>query len=95
MKTLDFNFELLGLDGKPMGTHAGQFLGTSLVNSTKGDVLKLFGWSVELYRKNPIQVDKSDEKTLKEFIEASETMTILAKAQLLEVFDKTYPAQPE
>ncbi len=99
MKTLNFDFNLLGLDGKPLipAAHAGQFLGSALANSSKGDVLKLFGWSVELYKKRPIQVDKSDEKLLKEFIENNEQMTILAKAQLLEAFETpvSYPTLPE
>jgi hypothetical protein len=70
---LNFDFELLGLDEKPIeGANAG----------------KLWGWAVSLHKGEILDLDKSDQETLKNFIKDSELFTVLAKAQLLEVINK-------
>lgn len=89
---LDFNQNLLGLDGKPVKDSDGQelSLGKLLANqiafSGKGDALKLFSWAQKIYAGEPLELDKSDENTLKELIKNNEVLTIMAKAQLLSVF---------
>lgn len=73
----DPNFILSGLDGKPLvGTeddiHAGKLLAQALFY-TKGDYpkLKLHGWALKLYAKQPIEIDKSDKEVLSHFIETA------------------------
>lgn len=88
----NFNFPLLGLDGKPITDggdelNAGKFLAARLAQQTQGDAYKLFGWSVALHKGEDITLDKSDAKTLRDVINNDTGMTILAKAQLLEVID--------
>ncbi len=97
MKHFDFNFDILGLDKTPI-VNAGKLLASALSNGNKGDAIKVYHWALSLYNGEPLHLDKSDEKTLKELIENDQTITILGKAQLLEAFDKTpavYPTQPE
>lgn len=89
---LDFNKQLKGLDGKEVigpdekPVNLGQFLATQLAAAGKGDALKLFTWAQKIYNGETLDLDPSDESTLKDFVKNSENMTVLAKAQLLSVF---------
>jgi len=87
MATLNFNFNIKGLDGNEIiDANAGKILGNYLVSQPKGDVIKLFEWSLKLYRGEPIDVDTSDQKLLKSFINES-NLPVLTKHGMLEVFD--------
>lgn len=89
---LDFNQTLKGLDGqevkdeKSEAITLGKMLAGQLAFSNKGDALKLFNWAQKMYNGEPLELDKSDEATLKTFVKDNEQLTILAKAQLLSVF---------
>lgn len=88
---LDFNQTLKGLDGKEVkeGDNAltlGKLLANQLAFTNKGDALKLFTWAQKCWNGEKLDLDKSDEQTLKDFIKNNEQLTVLAKAQLLEVF---------
>lgn len=89
---LDFNKALKGLDGtdvkdeKNESLPVGKLLASQLASANKGDALKMFTWAQKVYAGEALDLDKSDEGTLKEFIKSNEQMTVLAKAQLLEVF---------
>ena len=86
MKTLDFNFQLLQLNGREAG-HAGECLGNCLVSQSRGEALKFYDWAVRLSKKEPLIVDQTDCKKIREFIEGTDSMTILAKGQLLHYMD--------
>jgi len=89
---LDFNKQLLGLDGKPVkdaedkDITIGKLLSGLLASANKGDALKLFNWAQKLYNGESLDLDESDKSTLKEFIKGNESLTVLAKAQALGVF---------
>lgn len=89
---LDFNQALKGLDGKEVLNEkdepltVGKLLASQLAGASKGDALKLFGWAQKLYAGETLELDKSDEGTLKEFIKGCDSLTVLAKAQMLLVF---------
>ena len=89
---LDFNQALKGLDGtevKDMDGSSitlGKLLSSQLASANKGDALKLFTWAQKIYNGETLDLDPSDESTLKEFIKSNEALTVLAKAQLLSVF---------
>lgn len=86
---LDFNFNLLGLDEQPMNdANAGKLLAQTLVSGTKGDALKFWEWGVKLSKGEALDLDSSDQETLKNTIKENESITILAKAQFLEVLKK-------
>lgn len=91
---LDFNTSLLGLDGKPVLDEAkqeitlGKMLANQIAFSGKGDALKLFGWAQKMYAGETLDLDATDTETLKTLIKDNEQLTILAKAQLLNVFSK-------
>jgi len=87
MKKLDFNFNLKYLDGSEIQEGAAnRILANLIVGQTKGDSLKLYTWSIELYNNGVLNLDKSDLQTLKTIIEETLTLTVLAKAQLLDQF---------
>lgn len=86
---LNFNFDLLGLDEQPIeGANAGKLLANALAQGSKGDALKFWDWAVALNKGEIIDLDSSDQETMKNFIKDSEGFTILAKAQLLKVIKK-------
>jgi len=91
----DFNKEIKNLAGDPLLDEkskpltAGKILANALVSGAKGDALKFFEWGQKLYNAQKIDLDKSDQKTLTEFVESSETMTILAKGQILLILSAT------
>lgn len=86
---LDFNFDLLGLDQQPIeGANAGKLLANALAQGSKGDALKFWEWALALNKGEVLDLDSSDQETLKNFVKDSENFAIIAKAQLLKVFKK-------
>lgn len=86
---LDLNKPFLQLDGTefPDKPTLGKNLSNILVSGTKEDALKFYDWAVKLHKGEPIDVDKSDLKKIREFVENHETMIILMKAQVLNIID--------
>lgn len=86
---LDFNFSLVDLDNKPIdNANAGKLVANALVQQSKGDALKFWEWALALNKGEMLDLDSSDQETLKNFIKDSENFAIIAKAQLLKVFKK-------
>lgn len=86
---LDYNFYLKDLDGAEIKeAHAGKLLATGLIQQTKGDAVKFWDWALNLHKGEALDLDSSDQETLKNFIKDSESFTVLAKAQLLQVLKK-------
>jgi len=85
---INFNKNLLDLDGKEIeGANIGKIVAQTLVQSSKGDALKYWGWATKMNAGEELDLDKSDTETIKNFIKESETLTILTKAQALECFE--------
>lgn len=82
MKTVNFNFELKDLNGNDIG-NAGVLVAQILMGETKGDAIKCFDWAMSLNKKETISVDNSDLIKIKQLINDSEKLTLLAKAQFL------------
>lgn len=88
---LDFNLPLKALDGTVIkdgekDLTLGRLLSGQLATASKGDALKLFTWAQKTYAGEKLDLDPSDTETLKQFVKDSETMTVLAKAQILQIF---------
>jgi hypothetical protein len=66
----------------------GRILANTMASQTKGDALKMYDWAKKLYAGEPLNLDRSDCKTMRDFIDTSDQITILAKAQLLEILDE-------
>jgi len=82
---VDLNKNVKGLNGEDLqDANMGKIVANSLVAGTKGNAIKFFDWAMKLYNGQVIDLDKADQKTLKDFIENNETLTILFKAQVLE-----------
>jgi len=86
---LNFNFNLTDLDGKEIENgNVGKILANTLINQTKGDAVKYWEWALALNKGEVIDLDTSDQETLKTFIKDSELLPVLTKAQSLSVFTK-------
>lgn len=86
---IDLNFDLADLDGKAIeNVNAGKLVAQTLVQGTKGDALKFWDWAVALNKGEVIDLDSSDQETFKNFVKDSETITIFAKAQILQKLKK-------
>jgi hypothetical protein len=86
---LNFNFNLVDLDGKEIENgNLGKILANNLINQTKGDAVKYWEWALALNKGEVIDLDTSDQETLKTFIKDSEVLPVLTKAQSLAVFAK-------
>jgi hypothetical protein len=86
---LDFNFDFIGLDDQIFeNNNASKMLAGALASSSKGDALKFWDWAKKLFKGEALDLDKSDQETLKSFVKESESFTVLAKAQILEIFLK-------
>lgn len=86
---LDLNLNYKDLDGNDISeANMGKQL-ASLLCGKSGNIepVKAFDWALELHKNKSIEIDKADLMKLTKFIESSETMTNLAKAQLLKVCD--------
>lgn len=87
---IDLNKSVKDLDGVeiPDG-HMGKIIANMLTQSIRGDALKYWGWALKLNNKEELEIDQSDFETLKEFVKNHEQLTILTKAQVLEILTKS------
>jgi hypothetical protein len=89
----EFNVPLCDLTGNPIKDNGkdvtlGLLLANQLVSQPKGDALKFMSWAKKLTRCEVLNLDKSDVRKLRDFVEGCETMTILSKAPILEIIDQ-------
>lgn len=86
---LDFNKPVLGLDDQPIAdANLGKILANVLTSATKGDPIKLYDWGRKLFQGEILDLDRADQDLLKGLIKDAEQISILVKAQALEVFIK-------
>lgn len=86
---LDFNFNLVDLEGQEIeNANAGKLLASTLVQQPKGDAIKFWEMALKLNKGEVIDLDSSDQQLIKTFIKDNESLTILAKGQMLQVFQK-------
>jgi uncharacterized protein YecA (UPF0149 family) len=86
---LNFNRALVDLDGNNIpASNLGKLLAQLMASQTKGDPFKFWEWSMAMHKGEVIDLDTSDQKTLQEFIKSNEQLTILAKAQALQIFEE-------
>ena len=84
---LNFNVDLNGLNGEKIpNSNVGKLVANLLAQDTKGDALKKWDWAVKCNAGKELDLDPSDTQLLKTFIEQSEHLTVLAKAQILALF---------
>lgn len=86
MQTVNLNFKFKGLDGiEPTdGLEANKTVANLLAGAAKGDPLKFYSWAQSLWNGKSLELDPSDTKTFKTFIEENAALNILMKAQILE-----------
>lgn len=86
---IDFNFHIKNLDGKDiLDAHCGQVLANYLQSLNKGNSLKLWDWAQTVWKKKPLEIDKTDCDILKELIESSD-LPVITKAQIIEAISKS------
>ena len=87
---LNFKKPFLDLSGEVIeDSDQGKTLASALSSSLdpkEGDLLKYWDWAQKCHRGEVIDLDKADQKKVREFIEKS-NFQVLVKAQLLETMD--------
>ncbi len=87
---VNLNYDLKDLDGQPIkNSNAGHIIANMLSQATDGDPVKYWGWALKLKeKKDPIlELDKSDAKTLRDFVEHHKGLPALTKAQVMDSID--------
>lgn len=83
---INLNNSLVGLDGKEIAdSNLGKLVANILAASNKGDAAKMWHWALKLHAGEELELDPSDLETLKSFIKENEQLTILSKAQILQL----------
>lgn len=67
--------------------HAGRIVATVLSGQAVKEIepLKAWEWAQKLWKHEELELDKTDMDKLKSFIEKHEGLSIMAKAQILEI----------
>lgn len=99
---LNFNLCLTNLKGETLKNGDGSdammnaTLATALVSSTgKENITKIFDWALTLQKNGILDLDRADQSLLKGIIQNSDTLYILAKGRMLEVFEKPIQDDPK
>lgn len=86
---LNFDFEIKNLKGEPFpNSNAGEILSNFLAQLNKGNSLKLWDWAQKIYKKEELEIDRTDAEVLQGLIETSESLPNITKAQIIEVIKK-------
>lgn len=89
MKEVNLNFAFKALDGIEINeSNAGKTLANVLSEDNGSNPIKFFSWAKEFYDGKTVKLDGQDIELLKNFIIASQRITALVKAQILEVINK-------
>jgi hypothetical protein len=82
---VNLNIPVKNIDGTVIeGQTVGQILANALVTQSKGDVLKIYGWGINLAANEPLELDESDKQLFKTMVTDLETVTILLKGPVLQ-----------
>jgi hypothetical protein len=86
---IDLNKAVVNLDGVEIpNSNLGKILAQLLANSNKGDALKFWETALKLQKGEEIDLDTSDQSTIKEFVKSTDQVTNIVKAQILLSFEK-------
>lgn len=85
---LNLDKNVIDLHGNPLQDKLSEILANVLAMSTIGPPAKMIAWAVNLINEGEIEVDKSDIRFLTDLITNTDKIVNLAKAQLLEQFEK-------
>lgn len=86
---LNFNFPISDLDGNEIPeSNLGKTIANVLVSARDGDALKLWDIALKLQKGTELDLDTSDTQMLKDRIKNADSITILVKAQALQVFQE-------
>jgi hypothetical protein len=92
---LNFDKPFIGLDEKEIPeSNQGKTLAGALsasMDAKDGDVLKYWEWALKVNKGEVIDLDKADQKKLKDFIDKCQ-FNVLVKVQLLENFEEVAEA---
>lgn len=84
---INLNKSIVDLSGKEIeNSNLGQLVSQLLASSSsKENTIKMYYWAQKFYVGEELDLDPTDLSILKSFIEGNEQLTVLAKAQILEV----------
>lgn len=86
---LNLNWNFKNLEGKPMeGSNVGKTLANAISSQNKGNSIKLYDWAMKLWNGSVLEIDETDSEVLTALVEQNESLTVLAKAQIIEYIKK-------
>jgi activator of HSP90 ATPase len=85
---LNLDNQFVDLTGVPLPVKMDDTLANMLAMATIGPPAKMITWAVNLTNEGEIEVDKTDVKFLKGFIEQHPGASNLVKAQLIEAIER-------
>lgn len=84
MQTININRPLTDLTGKELpDANMGKVLGNWFAQKTDGNAVKQLVWAMDLFNKGEISVDDSDYDSIIQSLESTNSLTVLAKGQIL------------
>lgn len=88
LNKIDLSFNLKDLKGNEIEKNAGELLADALAMKAEGiSPTKAWDWATTLYKEHIINVDNSDKAWLKQYVEKSESLAVLSKAQILNALE--------
>ena len=86
MLTLDFSEKFLSLDGVELNDMA-PIVGEAIAGQRSStNSIKLFDLAVRIFKEGKIEVDQADFDLLKGIFDKDESLTVMAKGQILKRF---------
>ena len=89
MTTIKFDFHFTDLDGKPQENQplASKTLAAVLAAGNSNDYARRMGWAMDLHTKGNLDLEEASVAQLKRVVEESNSLTDLAKFQLVKAID--------
>lgn len=80
----DFRFHDLAGEVSPEAGHAGELLSLLLAGDQKkkDQAVRFMGWAMRLHNKEVLDLDKADQKILRDFINEVDGVSALIRSQL-------------
>lgn len=91
LKKIDGDVFQIGKEGEEETCHAGKLLANYMSQQNTESPLKFWDWAMSFYKKEPVEVDKSDLKLIRKFVEGLNAWTLF-KAQVLSSIDEAEKA---
>src|SRR5688500_6575732 len=96
MIKVNLSLPIKNLDGTDIeNSSMAKLVAQMLASSNKGPAIKLLHMGINFFKDGEVTVDQSDFDLLRGLVDSNETITILAKGQILQKMDQDKKATEE